>query len=252
MSITSSVAQRVTAAQGLWQRSPGVRRAAVLFPVAVAVIALLLYAVALPAYFFFVMDYSVVEDLQFLFYLLGSVCAVVVARRLSRGGHRPVAVLYAVGAAALFLVAGEEVSWGQELWERIIPGFPDSEDLMSVNAQGETTLHNLPGVGKVLNAVFFLISVYGVLSAFVGGAARRAGTRSLVTFGRETLPSFAVAATFFSVYYTLLGSGVLETLRETSYETTYRAVLRYQEVAELGIAFGILLHLWLLITEDRR
>ncbi len=41
-------------------------------------------------------------------------------------------------AAALFLAAGEEVSWGQRLF-----GWGTPESISAINAQDETTLHNL-------------------------------------------------------------------------------------------------------------
>src|SRR5688572_8520761 len=51
-------------------------------------------------------------------------------------------------AAACFLVAGEEVSWGQRLLGLGTPGA-----LAEVNVQGETNLHNIEGVHGVVRAV---------------------------------------------------------------------------------------------------
>jgi hypothetical protein len=54
----------------------------------------------------------------------------------------------------LFIAAGEELSWGQRLF-----GFGTPDRLASVNAQGETTLHNLYGDDNGQNASARLFQV---------------------------------------------------------------------------------------------
>jgi hypothetical protein len=63
-------------------------------------------------------------------------------------------------AAACFLVAGEEVSWGQRLLGIGTPG-----GLAEVNVQGETNLHNIEGVHGIVRAVavVVLVTVFALL-----------------------------------------------------------------------------------------
>jgi hypothetical protein len=248
--LAATMTDRLVAGRQAWSARRGLRRLVMAFPLVVALIALILYGTAPSAYFLLVRDYSLVEDLQVVFYLAGAVISLLLARRLRRLGRRPLAGIFLVGAVGLFLVAGEEVSWGQELWERIIPGFPDSEDLRGVNAQGETTLHNLHGIGRITNMAFFALAAYGTLGPLLGRLVDRAGwtvgTRSALTFPRETLPAFALAFVFFLAYFFLPFSQEMT----EPFDEAERAFLRFQEVAELAVSLGILLHVWLLITED--
>ena len=79
-------------------------------------------------------------------------------------------------AAACFLVAGEEVSWGQRLLGLGTPGA-----LAELNVQGETNLHNIEGVHGIVRllAVLVLVTVFVLLplavrqSRAVGALARR-------------------------------------------------------------------------------
>lgn len=250
MPLAGTITDRLTVGRRTWEARPGLRRLVVALPGIVALIAVVLYAVAPSAYFVLVQDYSVVENLQVLCYLAGAVVSLLLARRLRARGHTALAVIYLLGGLGLFLVAGEEVSWGQELWERIIPGFPDSDDLRSVNAQGETTLHNLHGIGRITNMAFFLLAIYGTAGPLVARVLRRgrtAGeTRSALVFPRETVPAFALAVVFFLAYYTLTATqGLAEPYGEAE-----QAFLRFQEIPELAIALGVLLHVWLLLTEE--
>ena len=63
-------------------------------------------------------------------------------------------------AAACFLVAGEEVSWGQRLLGVGTPGA-----LAEMNVQGETNLHNIEGVHGIVRAVavVVLVTVFALL-----------------------------------------------------------------------------------------
>jgi hypothetical protein len=248
--VAGTITDRLMVGRRAWSARPGLRRLVVAFPAIVALIALVLYAVAPSAYFLLVRDYSLVENLQVVFYLAGAAISFLLARRLRARGDTGLAVVYLVGALGLFVVAGEEISWGQELWERIIPGFPDSEDLRDVNAQGETTLHNLHGIGRITNMAFALLALYGTAGPLLERLLRRGGgvdrTRQALILPRETVPAFALALVFFLAYYALTATqGLAE-----PHSDAERAFLRFQEIAELGISLGILLHVWLLLTEE--
>ena len=85
-------------------------------------------------------------------------------------------------AAACFLVAGEEVSWGQRL---LGVGTPDA--LAEVNVQGETNLHNIEGVHDVVRGVSVVVLV--TLFALLPLAARHVrAVRRLVDALRFPVP----------------------------------------------------------------
>jgi len=125
---------------------------------------------------------GVVEYLTAALFLVSAVAFSAAA--LVRGARK----LWALPlAAACFLVAGEEVSWGQRL---LGLGTPDA--LADVNVQGETNLHNIEGVHGVVRAVSVLVLV--TLFALLPLAARHIGmVRDLVDRLRFPLPPPAAA-----------------------------------------------------------
>lgn len=82
------------------------------------------------------------EDLTFVLYLLSAVACAIAALRTYRNPtadqHLLVASFYLACAVAFFLVAGEEISWGQR-----VLGIKTPEALAALNYQHETNVHNL-------------------------------------------------------------------------------------------------------------
>ena len=226
--------------------SPTERRFVVWAPIGVALAIAGLYVVSRKAYLFVLMDYSVVEDLQFLLYAAAMVLSAVLARRLWRtGDQRLLGALYGVATVGLFFVAGEEVSWGAEVWERIIPWWPEEEELRQVNAQGEITIHNLHGLGRVFTWFLFVLALYGVVSPLLRAALGRRATRpwvDYVSFPAATVPALLIAVAFFVALLFFTGSH-----NDVQRGSPEQAFLRYQEVAELNIAFSILVFVRLLL-----
>ena len=81
----------------------------------------------------------VVEDITFVALFAASVLAALLARRTYRDGQPALFTWFFVAlAAGLFVVAMEEISWGQWLFFFKTPGA-----WKAINRQGETNLHNL-------------------------------------------------------------------------------------------------------------
>ncbi len=91
---------------------------------------------------------GLVESLTAVFYLLAAGMFVVANRRFAFRN------VWLWGFALLFfLVAGEEISWGQRLF-----GLQTPAALAAINVQEETTLHNIQGIhGSVRAAALILI-----------------------------------------------------------------------------------------------
>jgi hypothetical protein len=82
----------------------------------------------------------------FLYLFAGAIFAYLGTRK----GHRNI---FYWGFAVLFLaVAGEEVSWGQRIFDVTTP-----VALARVNVQGETTLHNINGIHQHIRMIGFFI-----------------------------------------------------------------------------------------------
>ena len=93
-------------------------------------------------------------------YLLSSLLAFLAARRLRALGRRGLARFWFLAAAGFFLIAGEEVSWGQR-----ILGIETPEAWAAINRQEETTLHNLSFVQKnITHLAYMAVGLGGALA----------------------------------------------------------------------------------------
>ena len=97
----------------------------------------------LPIMEIFVMEDGILESLTALGFLITSVCFVLAFFRGGQAENRPFHPLlkclsYLALALIFFLGAGEEISWGQRIFN-----FETPESWRGVNVQEETNLHNL-------------------------------------------------------------------------------------------------------------
>jgi hypothetical protein len=122
---------------------------------------LLLPRATRPAMLWLLEEDHPVETLTFVFLFAGSVVGLGLARRLRRRGE-PFRVwgFYLVFSIGLFLVAGDEIAWGQRVF-----GFGTPEAIREINRQGETTFHNigdLQGRSEWLRLAFGIGGIVGV------------------------------------------------------------------------------------------
>lgn len=131
------------------------------------------------------------ETVQFLVLVAGGAMLVPLGLHLRRQGEVGVGFLYLLGALFLLFVAGEELSWGQRIFDWRTP-----EELARVNRQGETTLHNISGVEAAFRGLKFAAGLYGaVVSPLVhwsGTAARHPRPVRLLMPHWLLAPYFAV------------------------------------------------------------
>jgi hypothetical protein len=172
------------------------------------------------------MENQPVELLTFVFLMAGGILALALVRRLGRRGEsalvRRFGIVFATG---LFLVAMEEIAWGQHLL-----GFPTPDFLRGLNQQGETTLHNLPGLHGRTEALRLLFGVGGL----VGVALQRSRTWRPVAAPGLLLPWFAVIAAHAALD---LYADFLPVLRHVNFLLWSTA-----ELVELLIAIAALLY----------
>jgi len=68
-------------------------------------------------------------------------------------------VLLGVSAFLLFLISGEEISWGQRIFNINTP-----DPFVSYNMQKETTIHNAQFIFSFVYHAYFVLGIYGALS----------------------------------------------------------------------------------------
>lgn len=133
------------------------------------------------------------ENLQVAFLLAASAGAVAVARIRLRRGEQALPILYGGLAAALFFVAGEEISWGQRLF-----GIATPPSLAAANIQQEITLHNtflltpVFGLGQLVLGVAITLAALTPWSLFL--PARLDALRCALVPGPVLAGYFAVIA----------------------------------------------------------
>jgi hypothetical protein len=196
----------------------------------IAAVGLILAAPHPKLYHFIIDEDHLVEWAQF-FAILGASGAFAVAgwRALGRR-RRGLAVLFAVVAIGAFVVAGEEISWGQRLL-----GLTTPDALKDVNHQGETNIHNISSLQRVFNLGELLVGLYGflipILWAFA--AVRQRLARGPVQVDRLLVPPLCLAVAFFLPFAYRAGRALF--LPEAGERIT-----EFGELPELTLYVGIL------------
>jgi hypothetical protein len=210
----------------------------VLGPPILAAGMLVLFFVSRRLFLWMVDEWHPIELLQVVFYGLAGLLALRLALQLWRGQQRVIAVLYLFAGLGLLFICGEEVSWGQPIFRRIFSWWPDRDALRDINVQGETTLHNMRAVAGVFNWMFLAIALYGVLSPLLVRIERvRHDSRlRLMALPAITMPAFLLTAGFMVIR---LFIAPYTGLRDS------QGFMRYKEVTELTLAFGVWVFTWL-------
>ncbi|MEP6623562.1 MAG: hypothetical protein ABJC79_03910 [Acidimicrobiia bacterium] len=121
----------------------------------------------------------VVEDITFLSLLAASILGAALTYRARRNGEaRLTWILLGLLATGLFFVAMEEISWGQWVFFFKTPG-----TWKHLNRQGETNLHNLPGLwghSEYLRLIFAAGGLAAVWAGMFPGLRKLATPRALL------------------------------------------------------------------------
>ena len=177
----------------------------------------------------FLGENSVVEWLTALFLLFSAYLALVTG--LSKGSPYPKWLLFAF--ASVFLIAFmEELAWGQMMF-----GWDTPENFRSINAQGETTLHNIHGIHDLINPALLLFSSASAGVSLTQQKSIIPGLKdNLLRFSKGLFPMFFLAAVICAVVVFL------------PYTIFLGRVNQDIEWAEFLISFSIFMHSLYLIA----
>ena len=129
-----------------------------LIPIVIALGGVVTALLGKEAYKWYTGEDRFAENIQVLLYLGAFVFAFIVFRQLLKMGERVLSVLYLVALLGLFFLIGEELSWGQRIFNWETP-----ESFQEINKQGETTLHNIPEVEAAFKWIQMLVGTYGTV-----------------------------------------------------------------------------------------
>ena len=104
-------------------------------------------------YFDLTKEDSYVENLTAILFFLAGLLLVIVATTERRIFPR---CIYILGCVAFMFAAGEEISWGQRIFD-----FDTPENLMNINLKNEFNIHNIEIQKYYFNHAFYAIYMYG-------------------------------------------------------------------------------------------
>jgi hypothetical protein len=182
-------------------------------------------------YRFLLIEDGPVEWAQFLCFAIACIFSVGIASRRFKAGYRGQGLAFLALAAVTFLLAGEEIAWGQR-----ILGLETPEALRKINEQEEITLHNVGDVLDVLNVVMLAIGLVGFLACLYGERLRlgRFWDRADHLF----VPPVFLAPSFLVLF-------LYKLFRATIWTKSGFTITKYGEWAELCLAFALGLFVWL-------
>lgn len=162
---------------------------------------------------------SLVENSQFLVLIAAGVFAFFKSLKLI-GISKIIAGLYLIASLGLFFVAGDEISWGQRIFDISTPA-----NFLESNAQGETNIHNLSAINNLNGIFYILIGFYGAFSWLI---TRNMSDKKFLTYFS---PPWYLSSFFFAGFIYNFVAVIL----------MFGSFGEWSEVAELMLYSGTLL-----------
>ena len=213
--------------------------AAALLPLGFLALLVIAKLAAPGGYLYLTREDGPVEWLTFLVYLAALPFALALARRLLQAQRPLLALLYGLLALGMFLVAMEEISWGQRVF-----GVATPEGLAGVNEKQELNFHNIGGFP--LHAAFIAVGFYGAFARLLAPAflnRRYPLAVELLTPPRALFLYFFVPMTLYAYYEYVYYRHVapLGVDWATFWAEGHFIIGKDQEPIELLLALGFLL-----------
>tara|TARA_B100000242_G_C42974262_1_gene452166 strand:+ start:198 stop:884 length:687 start_codon:yes stop_codon:yes gene_type:complete len=157
------------------------------------------------------------EWIQFIEYAISSLLAFFVYVRRKKKMEMN-SMIWLLLALLSFVVAGEEISWGERLFGFSLDG------ISNLNVQGETNFHNLPFFHNYL-----LDPVFEITCIFLGWFGWRK-FKTIDAFPSKNLSLYFLFVALFYFYF------------DVSWASTTEQIRNDQEIFELLLSTGIFLH----------
>ena len=157
------------------------------------------------------------EWIQFVEYLISSLLALLIFIRRKRKKDID-SIIWLLIAFLSFLIAGEEISWGER-----ITGIGISS-ISNINVQGETNFHNLPFFHNYL-----LDPIFEISSIFLGWICWRR-FKNIKALPSQDLSLYFLSVALFYFYF------------DVSWASTTQQIRNDQEIFEFLLSTGIFLH----------
>ncbi len=154
----------------------------------------------------FAAEDGLTEWSTFSAYTLSAGFAATVGILVRRLGHRRMAWVQFAMAGLFLLIALEEISWGQRVFDWGTP-----QALAAVNHQEETNLHNFTNVDQFTNVLTWIVGSLGLIGGVARAVLHRHGRVTTLDF---LLPSLVIAPALALVVIWNLGGPTLRDAME--------------------------------------
>tara|TARA_B100000886_G_scaffold323446_1_gene267263 strand:+ start:1836 stop:2528 length:693 start_codon:yes stop_codon:yes gene_type:complete len=175
--------------------------------------------VGLPWFYFLKKEDGILESLQFIQYLVSSGIGLYIYLRIKKKRSLD-SFIWLIMSLLCFLIAGEEISWGERLTGISL------NSITELSIQGETNIHNLPFFHNYL-----LDPVLQAICIFFGWIGWRKYP-FLTSLPSKKLSLFFLLVSLFLAYYDLSWASTIEHIRDDT------------EIFEFLLSTGIFLHFW--------
>ncbi len=175
--------------------------------------------VGLSWFYYLKKEDGILESLQCIEYLVSSIFGLLIYLRIKQKKSLN-AFFWLILSILCFLIAGEEISWGERL-----TGF-SLNIITDLSIQGETNLHNLPFFHNYL-----LDPVLQIICIFFGWIGWRKYP-FLSSLPSKKLSLYFLLVSLFFAYYDLSWASTIEHIRDDT------------EIFEFLLSTGIFLHFW--------
>lgn len=161
---------------------------------------------------------DLVESLQFLVLVAALYfCIKLIKKLLKSKKTKKHALVFFFIALGIFIVAGDEISWGQKIFSYTPPEFVSQN-----NSQNEMTLHNTKSIAGYISMIYILIGAYASFAHFFV-------KERLYAPGKILLPYFFTPALYNTIaFFNIPGIGI------------------WSEPSELLLCMGIAFHLMII------
>ena len=157
------------------------------------------------------------EWIQFIEYAISSLLALFIYIRTKRKKDKN-SIIWFLIAFLSFVIAGEEISWGERITGIGISAISD------INVQAETNFHNLPFFHN-----FLLDPIFEISCIFLGWIGWRR-FKKIKAFPSKDLSLYFLFVAFFYFYF------------DVSWASTTQQIRNDQEIFEFLLSTGIFLH----------
>lgn len=130
-----------------------------LTPVIILLMGLLIRLWPFDVFLIITKEDHLIENLQFLSLSIATILAFLISYYLSKIKNTVPTIIFLLVGVGLFLVAGDEISWGQRLL-----GVETPESLATQNSQQEITFHNLYFFNLITRWLYIFVGLYGSIS----------------------------------------------------------------------------------------